>query len=171
MRHRWAHRKLGRKTEHRLATLRNLASQLIVHERIETTVEKAKELRSYVEKLITTAREDSVHNRRQISRKVSNYKLSSDPKSREDVLKRLFNDVAPRFSGRPGGYTRILRTETRRGDAAEMAILELVVRKEKEAAPPPTASEKKKGGLAGLAQRVAGRGRKKAAAADEKAGE
>jgi large subunit ribosomal protein L17 len=169
MRHRWAHRKLGRKTEHRLSTLKNLASQLIVHERIETTVDKAKELRSYVEKLITTARQDSVHHRRIVASRLHNYGLTgADAKQREDVVKRLFNEVAPRFVDRPGGYTRILRTVARRGDAAEMAIIELVVRKERK--PPKTeapAEEKKSGGLAGIAKRVAGRRKQTAEGAAE----
>ena len=125
MRHRVAHRKLGRKTEHRLATLRNLAAALFTHERIETTLFKAKELRPYAERMITRARRDSLHSRRLIARRLGDRTL----------VKRLFDEIAPRFAERAGGYTRIIRTSPRRGDDAEMAIVELVVRKEKEKAP------------------------------------
>ena len=129
MRHRCANRKLGRTSEHRIATLRNLATALIEHERITTTMGKAKELRPYAERLITKAQQDTVHARRIVARDLHD----------RDIVKRLFDEIAPRFSGRPGGYTRVLRTMPRRGDAAEMAIVELVVRKEKEsrAADPP----------------------------------
>ena len=116
MRHRWGHRKLGRNKEHRIATLRNLASALFAHERITTTLANAKELRSYAERLITRARKDTVHARRIVARDIQDRAL----------LKRLFDDIAPRYVDRPGGYTRILKTEPRRGDAAEMAIIELV---------------------------------------------
>ncbi len=151
--HRVAHRKLGRKTEHRIATLRNLASALIEHERIETTLYKAKELRPFAEKLISRARHDSVHARRVIASTIHD----------RDLVKRLFDDIAPRFIDRPGGFTRIMRTTTRKGDAAEMAIIELVVRKEKEApkapegSPKGTKAAKKSGGLGGLARRLTGR--------------
>ncbi len=120
MRHRWAHRKLGRKTEHRRATLRNLATALFVHERITTTMANAKELRSYAERLITRAKTDSVHARRLVARELH----------KRDMVKHLFDNIAPRFAERPGGYTRVLRTMPRRGDNAEMAIIELVVRKD-----------------------------------------
>ncbi|RMG48171.1 MAG: 50S ribosomal protein L17 [Acidobacteria bacterium] len=116
MRHRWAGRKLGRKTEHRRATLRNLATALFEQGRIRTTVPKAKELRSYAERLITKARKDSVHARRLVARELGNRTL----------VKKLFDEIAPRYAERPGGYTRILRLMPRRGDAAEMAIIELV---------------------------------------------
>lgn len=153
MNHRVAHRKLGRTTEHRIATLRNLASSLFAHERIETTLFKAKELRPFAEKLITRARRDSVHARRIVARDIHDRTL----------VKSLFDDIAPRFAGRPGGYTRIMRTAPRRGDAAEMAIIELVVRKEKQVAATEPSAPAKKSGLGGLAQRIAGRGKKKAA--------
>jgi large subunit ribosomal protein L17 len=116
MKHRSGHRKLGRTSEHRTATLRNLAASLFKHERITTTLEKAKELRSYAERLITKARRDSVHSRRQVARELPDRTL----------VKRLFDDIAPRYSERPGGYTRVLRLGPRRGDNAEMAIIELV---------------------------------------------
>ncbi len=118
MKHRAGHRKLNRTSEHRLATLRNLASALFTHERIQTTAPKAKELRSFAERLITKARKDSVHMRRVVARDLGD----------RAVVKRLFDDIAPRYMGRPGGYTRILKTGPRRGDAAEMAIIELVAR-------------------------------------------
>ncbi|MBP7147389.1 MAG: 50S ribosomal protein L17 [Acidobacteria bacterium] len=143
MRHRWAHRKLGRKTEHRIATLRNLAIALFEHERVETTMGKAKELRPFAERLISRARQDSVHARRLAVRHL---------RTRENV-QHLFDNIAPRFADRPGGYTRILRAMPRQGDGAEMAIIELVVRKEKEVEKKKE-PEAKKGGLSGLARRM-----------------
>jgi large subunit ribosomal protein L17 len=122
MRHNVAHRKLGRVTEHRLALLRNQAIALLRHERIETTVPKAKELRPFVERLITIARRGvaaggrSLHARRLV--------LAELPD--KDVVGKLFTTLAPRFAERPGGYTRILRIGYRRGDSAEMAQIELV---------------------------------------------
>lgn len=139
--HRVAHRKLGRKTEHRIATLRNLASALIEHERITTTLYKAKDLRPFAEKLIARARKDSVHSRRVVARDLHD----------RGIVQRLFNDVAPRFIDRPGGFTRILHTAPRQGDAAEMAIIELVVRKEKEAPKHEPAEKAEKAGKAGKA--------------------
>ena len=137
MNHRVGYRKLGRKSEHRIATLRNLACALIENERIETTLFKAKDLRSFAERLITRARQDSVHARRVVARDIHD----------REIVQRLFNDVAPRFIDRPGGYTRILRTAPRKGDNAEMAIIELVVRKDagkKKAAPAKEAKADKK---------------------------
>jgi large subunit ribosomal protein L17 len=156
MRHRCANRKLGRTSEHRIATLRNLAAALIEHERITTTMGKAKELRPYAERLIAKAQQDTVHSRRMVARDLHD----------RDLVKRLFDEVAPRFSGRPGGYTRVLRTMPRRGDAAEMAIVELVVRKEKEVRSSEPAETKKEGGLAGLAKRITGGRKKKTAGAE-----
>jgi large subunit ribosomal protein L17 len=127
MRHKVAHRKLGRVTEHRISLLRNQAQALLRHERIETTVPKAKEVRSFVEHLITVAKRGnaaaaekgpiaSLHARRLVARDIAD----------QEVLGKLFSVLAPRFAGRPGGYTRILRTGFRRGDAADVAQLELV---------------------------------------------
>jgi large subunit ribosomal protein L17 len=118
MRHRVAHRKLGRVTPHRLALLRNLATALFERERIRTTLMKAKELRPYAEKLITLAKRDEgrLHARRQAARDIH------DPV----VLRKLFETLGTRFADRPGGYTRILRLGPRKGDGAEMAILELL---------------------------------------------
>jgi large subunit ribosomal protein L17 len=125
MRHNVAHRKLGRITEHRRALLRNQAIALLRHERIETTMPKAKELRPFVERLITIARRGvaagdgsgrTLHARRLV--------LSELPD--REVVGKLFETLAPRFMDRPGGYTRILRVGFRRGDSAEVAQIELV---------------------------------------------
>lgn len=125
MRHNVAHRKLGRVTEHRLALLRNQAIALLRHERIETTLPKAKELRPFVERIITIAKRGvasgeangkALHARRMV--------LAELPD--RDVVGKLFETIAPRFAERPGGYTRILRVGFRRGDSAEVAQLELV---------------------------------------------
>ena len=125
MRNRVAHRKLGRVTEHRIALLRNQAEALLRHERIETTVPKAKELRPFVERLITIAKRgvkaddakgQTLSARRLVMRDLVN----------EDVVAKLFDTLAPRFMERPGGYTRILKLGHRRGDAAEIAQIELV---------------------------------------------
>ena len=118
MRHRVGHRKLGRVTPHRMALLRNLATALFERERIRTTLMKAKELRPYAEKLITLARreDDRLHARRLAARALQD----------RTVMKKLFDDLGARFAARPGGYTRILRLGPRRGDGAEMAIVELL---------------------------------------------
>jgi large subunit ribosomal protein L17 len=125
MRHRVAHRKLGRVTEHRIALLRNQATALLRHERITTTVAKAKELRPFVERLITTAKRGlaegadaarAVHARRLVRRDVAD----------RAVATKLFDTLAPRFAERPGGYTRLLRVGRRVGDDAELAQVELV---------------------------------------------
>ncbi len=118
MRHGMANRKLGRTSSHRNAMFRNQLASLIESERIITTLPKAKELRPIAEKLITLAKNDSVHNRRQAFRSVPN----------NELIAKLFDTLGPRFSTRPGGYTRIMKLGARRGDAAEMAILELVER-------------------------------------------
>ncbi len=125
MRHNVGHRKLGRVTEHRIALLRNQAMALLRHERIETTVPKAKELRPFVERLITIAKRGvasgeangkALHARRLV--------LAELPDTA--VVGKLFETLAPRFADRPGGYTRILRVGFRRGDSAEVAQIELV---------------------------------------------
>ena len=118
MRHRVAHRKLGRTTPHRRSLLRNLATALFDKERIRTTLPKAKELRPFAERLITLAKreENRLHARRLAARHIQ------DPA----VVKKLFDTIGSRFATRPGGYTRILRLGPRRGDGAEMAYLELV---------------------------------------------
>jgi large subunit ribosomal protein L17 len=116
MRHRKRGRELSRSVSHRRATMRNLATNLFRHGRIETTVAKAKELRPYAERLITLARRGDVHSRRLAARKIQD----------REVLGVLFDEIGPSFRERPGGYTRILKVGHRRGDAAEMALIELV---------------------------------------------
>jgi large subunit ribosomal protein L17 len=125
MRHRVAHRKLGRVTEHRIAMLRNQAHALLKHERIETTMPRAKELRPFVERIISIAKRGvaggaengkSLHARRLVLRDIQD----------REIVSKLFDTIAPRFESRPGGYTRILRLGYRRGDSAEVAQIELV---------------------------------------------
>jgi large subunit ribosomal protein L17 len=137
MRHGMVNRKLGRTSSHRLAMFRNQLASLIDKERIITTLPKAKELKPQIERLITLGRSDSVHNRRNAARQIHD----------DTLVAKLFDTLGPRFSDRPGGYTRIVKLGPRRGDAAEMAILELVgyelATSEKKAA--PAASKKAKG--------------------------
>src|SRR5438309_1532643 len=116
MRHNRAGRKLRRTTAHRLAMFSNQLASLMTHERIQTTLSKAKELRPLAEKLVTAAKNDSVAARRHVARWIPD----------RTTVKRVFETVAPRFVDRPGGYTRILRLGARAGDAAEAAILEFV---------------------------------------------
>lgn len=118
MRHGMVNRKLGRTSSHRNAMFRNQLASLVEHERIVTTLPKAKELRPLIEKLITLGKNDSVHARRQAARTLSD----------DGLVAKLFDTLGPRFSTRPGGYTRIVKLGSRRGDAAEMALLELVER-------------------------------------------
>jgi len=117
MRHRKAHRKLGRATDQRLALLRGLVASLFRHDKIETTLPKAKEARRLAEKLITLAKreEGQLAARRQVLRHITDASL----------VRHLFDEIAPRYVDRPGGYTRITRAGLRRGDGAQMAILEL----------------------------------------------
>jgi large subunit ribosomal protein L17 len=115
MQHNRAGRKLGRTSAHRKALFRNQLTSLITHERIQTTLSKAKELRPLAEKLVTLGKRGGLHARRLALRDVS-----------QDAAKRLFDEIAPRFATRPGGYTRILKLGQRQGDAAEKAILEFV---------------------------------------------
>jgi large subunit ribosomal protein L17 len=117
MRHQKNRHKLGRDAAHRKALLANLSKELIEHERIETTVAKAKAVKPEVEKLITLARRGDLHARRQA--------LSTLGQDKFAVYK-LFEEIAPRYSERPGGYTRILKLGPRKSDATEMALLELV---------------------------------------------
>jgi large subunit ribosomal protein L17 len=116
VRHQAKGRQLSRTAEHRRALLRNLATSLVLHGGIETTVAKAKELRPYAEKLITLARRGDLHARRQVARKIRE----------RSALSRLFTEIGPRFAARPGGYTRILKLGHRPGDGAEMARIELL---------------------------------------------
>jgi large subunit ribosomal protein L17 len=164
MRHRRSGRKLNRNASHRLALFRNLSRALITHERITTTVPKAKELRPFIERLITLAKRAaliddgskegkarSLHLRRQAMARLGPmhgtgvYDKKGDLVEVNDtVLKKLFNDIGPRFKDRPGGYTRVLKLHQRRlGDAGEQAIIELLrvgetkPKKERPAAPAP----------------------------------
>ena len=125
MRHRVAHRKLGRVTEHRLSLLRNQAQALLRHERINTTVAKAKELRPFVEHLITVAKHGIAEGADTIRAVNARRTVRRDLADRA-VAAKLFDTIAPRFADRPGGYTRMLRVGYRRGDAAELAQVELV---------------------------------------------
>jgi large subunit ribosomal protein L17 len=178
LRHRVGHRKLGRVTPHRIALLRNLATALFERERIRTTLMKAKELRPYAERLITLAKRDGdgLHARRLVRRDIQD----------GEVVKKLFDTLGTRFATRPGGYTRILRLGPRRGDGAEMAIVELIGseykpekkgEKGKKPATAPAAKAEpkraaKRGGRAGGGEGEAekkprGRGQKKEAEASE----
>lgn len=116
MRHRKSGRRLGRTSSHRKAMFRNMAASLLRHETIKTTLPKAKELRRVVEPLITLAKEDGVAKRR----------LAFDRLRDKEAVGKLFKDIGPRFKDRPGGYLRILKTGPRPGDAAPMAIVQLV---------------------------------------------
>ena len=125
MRHRYAHRRLGRVSSHRKALLRNLATDLLDHEHIVTTVPKAKEVRPIVERLITVAKR-GVKAAEPKGRTLAARRLVMTEIVNEDVVTKLFDQLAPRFMDRPGGYTRILRLGHRRGDAAEIAQIELL---------------------------------------------
>ena len=130
MKHRIGYNRLGRKASHRKALVKNMVTQLYRHERIRTTKSKALEVRRKAEKLITRAKEDTVHNRRIVA------KLIQD----KAILAKLFTEIAPGFTDRPGGYTRILKLGFRKGDAAELVLLELV-EQDDEAAPRKKASK------------------------------
>ena len=118
MRHRKKGRQLSRTRSHKRATLRNMATSLFRHERIRTTEAKAKELRPFAEKLISLARKGDLHSRRQVSRHIVD----------REIQQKLFEQIGPRFEGRPGGYTRILKLGARKGDGAEQALIELTER-------------------------------------------
>ena len=109
-------RKLGRTSDHRKAMLRAMVTYLLDNGRIETTVTRAKEVRSMAEKMITLGKEGSLHSKRQVYSYIT----------KETVAKKLFDEVAPKYADRNGGYTRITKTGPRRGDAAEMSVIELV---------------------------------------------
>jgi len=130
MRHRKKTKKLGRKTAHRKALLSNMAISLIKHKSIQTTTVKAKVLRSYIEKLITMAKKDTIAARREVYSKVHS----------RDIVKILFDEVAPKFADKEGGYTRITKIGFRKGDGAETALIELLLEKEEKK---PKKTEKK----------------------------
>ena len=154
MRHRKDHRKLSRTHSHRKALLRNLITSLFIHERIETTVAKAKEARRMGERMITFAKRGDVAARRHVARFVHG----------DDVVRKLFDTVAPWYAERNGGYTRIVRIGRRLGDAGETALLELVkspelkekLRKDAEEAAKAAKAAEKKGGAAKVAKGKAG---------------
>src|SRR3954471_1825726 len=118
MRHAMRHRKLGRTSSHREALFRNQLQSLVEKEKIVTTLPKAKELRPIAERVITRGKHGTVHDRRWVLRWVL----------KRDLVKKVFDDIAPRFEERPGGYLRIVKLGPRQGDGAEMAVLELVER-------------------------------------------
>lgn len=118
MRHRVKGRELSRTRSHKRAMLRNMVTSLILHERIRTTEAKAKELRPYAERLITLAKRGDLHSRRLAGRQIADHA----------ALQKLFDQIGPRFEQRPGGYTRIMKLGARKGDGAELAIIELTER-------------------------------------------
>lgn len=122
MRHRVAGRKLGRKTEHRLAMFRNMVTSLLQYEKIVTTVAKAKEIRKFAEHMITLGKRGDLHARRQALGFIKSKK----------VVHKLFAELAPRYAQRQGGYTRIIKMGFRRGDGAPMCLIELVKPEEQE---------------------------------------
>ena len=132
MRHNKAINHLGRKSGHRKALLANMATSLILHKRIQTTVAKAKALQGYVEPLITKSKEDSTHSRRVVFSYLKN----------KEAVTELFRTVAPKVAERPGGYTRVLKTGFRQGDGADMALIELVDFNEAALASAPKAAKK-----------------------------
>ena len=128
MKHRVAGRKLGRTSMHRTALLRNMSTELFRHERIRTTLMKAKELRPFAEKLITLSKRETLHARRLVLRDIHD----------KDVVSKMFDTISSRFAQRAGGYTRIVKLGPRRGDNAEMALIELIgAETGKKAAQPP----------------------------------
>ena len=133
MRHNKAINHLGRKSGHRKALLANMATSLILHKRIETTVAKAKALKGYVEPLITKSKEDTTHSRRVVFSYLKN----------KEAVTELFRTVAPKIADRPGGYTRVLKTGFRQGDGADMALIELVDFNEAALAAAPKKAAKK----------------------------
>ena len=116
MRHNRKGHSFGRTAEHREAMFRNMATSLFLHGRVETTTQKAKDLRRYAEPLITKAKRGDLHARRLVARKIQD----------DQALAKLFEEIGPRFAERAGGYTRVLHLGHRPGDAADMAIIELV---------------------------------------------
>ena len=125
-----SYRKLGRTSSQRKAMLRDLTTDLIINERIVTTEARAKEVRSTAEKMITLGKRGDLHARRQaaafVRNEVADVREENEKIVVETALQKLFSDIAPRYAERSGGYTRILKTEPRRGDSAKMVVLELV---------------------------------------------
>lgn len=131
MRHRIAGRRLSRTSEHRLAMRRNLVASLIQHETISTTIEKAKEVKPFAEKLITLAKKSTLHNRRRAiellgDRDIIDYE-DGKPVKKSTIIRKLFSELGPRYLDRPGGYTRIIRLSLRRlGDNGQLVLLQLI---------------------------------------------
>ncbi len=146
MRHGDKVKKLGRTAQHRRALMRNLVTALFEHERIKTTLAKAKESRRFADRMVTLALKNSVAARREVGRFILD----------KTVLKKLFDVIGPRFVGRPGGFTRVLRLGPREGDAAEMALLELVIREERHHEKKAKAAAKQKGGKKAKPDKKAG---------------
>ncbi|MCU5745133.1 50S ribosomal protein L17 [Staphylococcus sp. SQ8-PEA] len=121
-----AYRKLGRKSDQRKAMLRDLATSLIVSERIETTEARAKELRKIVERLITLGKKGDLASRRHAAKTLRNVQVLNEDETTQTALQKLFGEIAERYEERQGGYTRILKVGPRRGDGAESVIIELV---------------------------------------------
>jgi large subunit ribosomal protein L17 len=164
MRHRVAYRKLGRVTEHRISMLRNQAVALIRHERIQTTVARAKELRPFVERIISIAKRSLDAPEGSSQHVVARRRVARDIADRA-VVRKLFETIAPRYTGRAGGYTRLLRLGHRRGDAADVAAVELVGSEynpnaEVEAAKAAEAEAPKKKGVGGRLRAALGGGKK-----------
>jgi len=140
-------KKLGRTAQHRLALMRNLVTALFEHERIRTTLAKAKESRRFADRRVTFALKNTLAARREVGRYIHD----------KTVLKKLFDVIGPRFAGRPGGFTRVLRLGPREGDGAEMALLELVIREERhQEKKAKAAAAKQKGGKKAKPEKKAG---------------
>ena len=122
MRHRKTGRKLGKTTSHRKAMLRNMATSFFRYEKIVTTDAKAKALKPVVDRLISTAKQDTLHAKRQVARTVR----------QKDVFKKLFNEIVPQFADRNSGFTRVIKLGVRRGDGAALSVVELLIDKKKE---------------------------------------
>ncbi len=153
MRHRVAGRKLGRTSSHRQATMRSLAQSLFERDRIRTTLMKAKAVRPFAERLITLSKKGGLHRRRLVARQIADRK----------VLRKLFDTISPRYMDRPGGYLRILKLGPRRGDNAEMALVELVGLEASE-------TEEKDSGKKASGKKKSAKADKPAASAKAKAG-
>ena len=158
MRHRRNVTKLNRTESHRKALLKNLVSQLFVHERLRTTEVKAKAVRPFAERLITMAKNNTVQSRRNVSKHLSD----------KAIVKKLFDELSPRFKDRPGGYTRIMKLSNRQGDNARMSIIELV---ERGTTPKPSLAESSdatEGGKKGKGRKLTGKrkGREKKESGD-----
>ena len=124
MNHNKSYRKLGRRSDHRLAMMKNMTISLVKTERIETTVTRAKELRKFVEKAITLGKK--ANTTEDVAKKVHLRRQAFAFLRNEEAVAKIFNEIAPKYSERNGGYTRIIKTDVRRGDSAELAIIELV---------------------------------------------